>query len=796
MKANHHNNSHNEKKSILIVEDAYSTYLFLQVLLEENGYHVFKCISAGEDVYGFVKENRPDFILMDILLEREMDGISAAKQVLKDFDIPIIYISANTDEDNLNNAANTAPYGFIVKPINEKELLTVIKTAEQRFKLKMDLIEKERKYRSLFENMHDAFVYLKLEPGEFPDQNDFVILEVNEAFKKLFHTRAADILGRNIMEVYPEIETIYPGWRKVFSDVAKFSKSLKISIFLKNIKRWFNFSLYCPKRDFLSIVIEDITERKQIENSLRENEEKFRSITTAANDAIVMMDDEGLVKFWNRSAEKIFGYREDEVIGRSLHTFIIPEGDMKGHLDGLEKWKASGKGNIIGKTTTMPAVRKDGQGLFVELSLSSVILKERWNVMAIIRDITDRKETEERLNEAHNEIKSLLQSIDSLIIGVSLNDRITHWNNVSEKLFDLKSENSVGLKMADLPIKWEWDRIFEGISSSIINNEPVMAADIKYESRDRVERYLDISINPTIDTDGVLNGFILYGNDITDRKTMHMQLIQDQKLKSIGELASGIAHEIKTPTQYINDNTIFLNETFDKVKYLYDEVKDMIKRSHRNNPGSEELLKLENIIKEKELDYLMEEYPVAINQSMEGISRISKIVNSMKSFSHPGIEKKVPQDLNKAINDTITISRNEWKYNSDVETDLDEHIKEIYCYPAELNQVLLNIIVNASQAINEAIDNKSIKRGKIDISTKMINGKIEISIKDNGPGIPEEIREKIFTPFFTTKEIGKGTGQGLAIAQSVVVAKHRGKISVKSEPGKWTEFVITLPSGN
>ncbi len=788
----------NIKQSILIVEDSYSTYLFLKVLLEENNYHVFKCVSAGEDVYDFVKENRPDYILMDILLEKKMDGITAARLVLKDYDIPVIFVTANTDDTNLNNAVLTAPYGFIVKPINEKELLTVIKTAEYRFKIKRELIEKERKYRSLFENMYDAFIYLKLERSESHGENDFIILEVNEAFKKMFQIKSADVLGHNVREIYPEIETLYPDWRNVLSKIAINNESLKTSAYIDGLSRWFNFSLYCPKQDFISIIFEDITERVLIENSLKENEEKFRSITTTANDAIVMMDDEGRVRFWNRSAEKIFGYTEGEVMGRSLHDVIIFGKNIQGHLDGLDKWRTSGKGENIGKTVTMPAVRKDGRDLYVELSLSSVMLKKRWNAMAIIRDITERKETEEKLSKAHNEIKSLLRSIDSLIIGVSLNDRITHWNKVAEKLFDLKSEKTIGLKMSEIPINWDWDRIFEGISSSIVYNKPVMAADIKYESRDKTSRYLDISINPTKDPDGIFNGFILYGNDITERKTMNMQLLQDQKLKSIGELAAGIAHEIKTPTQYLNDNMIFLNEALSKLKCFYDETRDVIEKSKKNNPGFgelRELLKLENIIKENDLDYLMDEAPVAINQSMEGIKRISKIVNSMKSFSHPGIENKVPQDLNKAINDTIIISRNEWKYHSDIETDLDERINEIYCYPAELNQVLLNIIVNASQAIGEAIENQSIERGKINISTKKINGRIEIIIKDNGPGIPEEIKEKIFTPFFTTKEIGKGTGQGLAIAHSVIVNKHNGKINVKSEPGKWTEFIISLPAG-
>ncbi len=788
-------NSKNKKTSILIVEDTYPVYLYLEALLEENNYHVFDCITAGEDVFDSVKENQPDLILMDIILEGEMNGITAAKQVLKDFYIPVIFISANTDEDNLNKAALTAPYGFIVKPINENELLTMIKSAEYRFKLEKELIEKEKKYRLLFENMNDGFVYLKYETGDSPENGEFIILNVNETFRKLFNVRPEEILGRTVTEIYPEIDTVQDNWKDILADVATNSGSLKVSTYIKKMNRWFDFSLYSPKKNFVSIIFEDITEQVMIQNTLKENEEKFRSITTTANDAIVMMDDEGTVQFWNRSAEKIFGYTEREVTGRPLHNFIIPDNIIERHRNGMGKWITSGKGGIVGGTTTMPAIRKNGEPLYVELSLSSVLLKNRWNAMAIIRDITGRKETEERLNEAHNEIKSLLQSIDSLIIGVSVNDRVTHWNKVSEKLFGIRNNNAIGLKLSDIPIRWEWDRIFEGISNSILDDKPVMVSNIKYEDQDNTERYLEITINPTKDPDGRFNGFILYGNDITERKTMYMQLLQDQKLKSIGELAAGIAHEINTPTQYINDNASFLDDSFKKVKILYNEIKDIIACSDTVSPDHPLVSGLDKIIKDNDLEYVMEETPIAISQTREGINRISKIVKSMKSFSHPGIESKVLQDINKAINDTIIISRNEWKYNSDIETDLDEQIKEIICYPAELNQVLLNIIVNASQAIDEAIEKKSIRRGKINISTKKINGNIEISIKDNGPGISGELKNKIFTPFFTTKEIGKGTGQGLAIAQSVIVNKHNGKISVDSEPGKWTEFKITLPSG-
>jgi len=192
------------------------------------------------------------------------------------------------------------------------------------------------------------------------------------------------------------------------------------------------------------------------------------------------------------------------------------------------------------------------------------------------------------------------------------------------------------------------------------------------------------------------------------------------------------------------------------------------------------------------LAYLQEEIPQAIDQSLEGLERIAKIVRSMKEFSHPGMDEKTPIDINQAIETTINVSRNEWKYHADIETDLDPGLPNVSCLPGEINQVLLNLIVNAAHAIVNVVG-ESGDKGLIRISTRLDGAWAEIRVSDTGTGIPEEIKQRIFDPFFTTKMVGKGTGQGLAIAYSVVVDKHGGVIDLESEEGKGTTFIISLP---
>jgi signal transduction histidine kinase len=192
-------------------------------------------------------------------------------------------------------------------------------------------------------------------------------------------------------------------------------------------------------------------------------------------------------------------------------------------------------------------------------------------------------------------------------------------------------------------------------------------------------------------------------------------------------------------------------------------------------------------------DYLLQEIPHAIQQSLEGVERVSTLVAAMKNFSHPGTKEKAPLDLNKSIESTLTVARNEWKYVANLETDYDPELPRISCLPGEFNQVILNLIVNAAHAIGEAIGDGSRGKGLITVSTRDHEDWVAIQIGDSGTGIPEKARARIFDPFFTTKEIGRGTGQGLAIAYAVIVEKHGGSITFETEIGKGTTFTILLP---
>jgi signal transduction histidine kinase/ABC-type uncharacterized transport system substrate-binding protein len=278
--------------------------------------------------------------------------------------------------------------------------------------------------------------------------------------------------------------------------------------------------------------------------------------------------------------------------------------------------------------------------------------------------------------------------------------------------------------------------------------------------------------------------------DITEQKKLETELLNARKLESIGTLAAGIAHEINTPIQFIGDNVRFLSDSARAMLNLINDFSDLL--TYQLKKGSINVeQQAQQIREEVDLEFLESEIPLAIEQTLDGVERVSRIVNAMKDFSHMGSFVKVKEDLNKAVQTTATISRNEWKYVADLKLELDENLPLVNCMIGEIKQIVLNLIINAAHAIRDnhfGAENK----GLITVKTSKEGKDAMISIADTGVGIPEEIRDKIFDQFFTTKKVGEGTGQGLAIAYSIV-KKHEGKISFISEVGKGTTFFIRIP---
>lgn len=271
------------------------------------------------------------------------------------------------------------------------------------------------------------------------------------------------------------------------------------------------------------------------------------------------------------------------------------------------------------------------------------------------------------------------------------------------------------------------------------------------------------------------------------------KLLQAQKLEAIGQLAAGIAHEVNTPAQYVTDNVTFLQRAFERVWGLLGAQAQVVEAARRGDVTPQLLESVAELHKKSKLDYLREQVPRAIQQSLEGLGQVSSIVKAMKEFSHPSGAQRQPFDIHDVIESTTLVAKNEWKYVAELRLDFDWSLPPVLLLRNEFSQVILNLIVNAAHAIADSLPPGSSDKGEIAISTRARGASVEVRVADTGTGIPEELRSRVFEPFFTTKEVGRGTGQGLAIAYSVIVDKHGGTISLESEVGRGTTFIVQLP---
>lgn len=415
-------------------------------------------------------------------------------------------------------------------------------------------------------------------------------------------------------------------------------------------------------------------------------------------------------------------------------------------------------------------------------------------LLARVEALFRLRQAEHDVRQSHIELHQILTSIQSLLIVIDNNGQVQRWNSVAADCLGVQFETVRRRFFESLTLSWDHERVVKAVRSCRESMAGVSVENLRFQRPDGRDGFLKLNLTPLVATTvQAMGGVILLGEEVTERRLLESQLMQAQKLESIGQLAAGVAHEINTPIQFISDNMRFLQEAFGELNSVASASRDLICHDRDNDFSGKNIKKLRDRLAAIDVDYLLHEIPQAIEQSLSGLERVAHIVRSMKSFAHPGGQHMVLADINTALSDTVTVSRNEWKYVAEMHMDLDPELPRISCYLSELNQAFLNIVTNAAQAVAEAHGEHSQEQGLITISTRGDEDWIEIRITDTGTGIPDDVRSKMFDPFFTTKGVGKGTGQGLVIVHNAIVKRHGGSIAVESEAGQGTTFVLRLP---
>ncbi len=521
---------------------------------------------------------------------------------------------------------------------------------------------------------------------------------------------------------------------------------------------------YGEKNAILGIVT-DITERKNMEAALRDSEQKFRAISSSANDAIILLDNEGRISYWNPAAEKIFGYTKEEAIGKEMSNLLAPKRFHEAYLAGFKEFRETGLGPKIGATIELPGIRKDGTEFPFEISLSSLKMKGKWQAMGILRDVTERKQMEEKIKQYSEDLEQLVQKrteellesekrysfvVEEASDGVLLlkDGKIVFANKRAIEIFGYSKEETIGISVTDFVEKLvdeKHSRLVKEFHERRLQGEKVPATH-EIELKVKNGKCVPVELSSTLVNYQGSPADLIIIRDIRERKRMEKERLRLERLATIGEVATMVGHDLRNPLQSIENAAYYLNNELPRL-------------SHPTP------------VPQKTIEMLQ-----VINHS---INYADKIVRNLQDFS--ATKKPVFKDKEIKVIVEESLAQVEIPKRVKLITEMETN-PEIKMDEGMIKRVFVNLATNAVQSME--------KGGTLKVSTKKTKGFVEVSFKDTGVGISKENIKKIFSPFFTTKS--KGMGMGLPICKRFVES-HGGSIVLESKEGKGSVFTVRLP---
>jgi len=507
-----------------------------------------------------------------------------------------------------------------------------------------------------------------------------------------------------------------------------------------------------------------------------------------------LLDGDGTLRWANRAFERASGLAALELAGRPLQALVEPT-SAPVVLGVLRR--------LAGCAEATAAVRLPARGresLHVLLHLHE--LPARGTDRRILchgTDVSRRVNAEERLRRALDENRALLESSSSLLVTLDARDVVTSWNPAAARTLGLTADQMLGQPLRQRPVRWDWESLLAALEEVRRTRRSLPLEALSFVRIDGSPGLLRLSVNPVRHGGRARGCLLLCGEDVTDTVRMRDRLVEARRLEALGQLASGIAHEINTPVQFVADNLDFLAEAFEDLVTLLDRTAEVVGAAGRGagDGGLAEAVEaLAGALERADADFLRKEVPAALDQARQGVERVAGIVCATKQFADPEAGGELREtDLNAALADTLEVCRHQWRQVARVETFLDPDLPRVACQPGVLNQAFLQLVVNAARAVAERNRQEGRTRGRIRLRSRAAPHEVVVEVEDDGPGVPAELRPRIFEPFFTTREVGSGSGQGLWIARSAVVDGHGGRLEVDDVPGGGARFRVVLPRG-
>lgn len=510
----------------------------------------------------------------------------------------------------------------------------------------------------------------------------------------------------------------------------------------------------------LMSICRPITERRDEKERLRESEARLRAITDSARDAILMMDQDGILSFWNPAATQIFGYQAAEALGQHLHRLLAPSRYHAVHAAAFARFQQTGEGAAIDKTIELQALHRDGHEMAIELSLSRLLVKGAWHTIGIVRNITDRKKAEAALRESEERFRVLH---DASFGGISIHDDgiILDCNQGLVNITGYDSNELIGMDgLLLIAVPWrqtvrehirtgfEKPYDVEGLrKNGTVYPLSLRGSNIPYKGRVvRVTEFRDITQRKQAED---------------ERKHLQAQLIQAQKMEAIGTLAGGIAHDFNN---------------------ILGAILGYVELSRNVTPAHSPAARF-------------------LDKALDGINRATMLVRQILAFSRHAESERVSLQVTPIIKEAIKLLRPLLPTTIAIVPQLEPETGAIFADPTQIHQILMNICTNAFHAMEDTGGTLTIGLNNIQLAARDLEQHPEVqpgnflrlSVSDTGMGIVPEIRERIFDPYFTTKSVGKGSGMGLAIVHGIV-KNCGGFVTVASEPGAGTMFCVHLPS--
>ena len=633
----------------------------------------------------------------------------------------------------------------------------------------------EEKFSKAFHSSPDSISITLIDNGR--------IVDINEGFEEMFGYSRDESLGKTTVELNLwQSSEDRDVMLKEFEDKGRI-KELEIRMRDKT-GDIHTCQLSCEainideKPCFVTIA-RDITERKRAEERIQESQAKLRD-EKALSDAIIMslpglfymFDEHGYCVRWNER-EREFAGLTDEEMPRKHHLAEIPsEEDRAALTQGFQDILTHGYAELEHKSFH----RTRGE-LRTYLSTGTRIMFEGVPyVLGMALDITERKQAEEEAMRLRNYLKNIVDSMPSMLIGLDVEGRVTEWNNRTEETTGVRKDQALGRMLPEVMpcLTPQMDRIAQATASHQVQKEEKVAQRIGGQTQ-----YSDITIYPLI-ANGVA-GAVMRIDDVTDRVRLEEMMVQAEKMATVGGLAAGMAHEINNPLGVIIQG-----------------VQTIERRLSADLPANHEAAHKHQVALESIRAYLNDrEVLDMVDMVKEAGSRAASIIKNMLQFSRRSDTGKTRVGLDQLIDRTIDLATNDYDLKKrydfrdiHLEYKYDPSLTEIVCVRTEIEQVLLNLLKNAAQAISEV---KDLTEPHIEVRTRRKGDRALIEVEDNGPGMSEDVRRRVFEPFFTTKEVGIGTGLGLSVSYMIITDKHQGTLTVDSSPGRGTRFTVELP---